>query len=208
MPDRVTRDELLESKRWLSLKDNADRLAYIALLLKADSLGNFSAEPFRLLRLWRDFGMNTEARVAKCLSELADHDLVRPYQVESRPYLHIPRFGQRTRYIKRVFPHSPWTTTEEKQAIIDNSPGAHRVRTAEVKRSEVKRSEDLTNKGSSELKQQRSGQHWREKLLKEMKGKKAKPKGDQSEETERRRAIAKALEEGDTDKARALRNEK
>src|SRR4030095_10766546 len=143
MPDRVIRDELLESKRWLSLKDNADRLAYIALLLKADSLGNFSAEPFRLLRLWRDFGINTEAQVAKCLSELADHALVRLYQVEARPYLHIPRFGQRIRYLYRVFPHSPWTTDEQKQRLMNYSPDSHltAVGRSEVKRSEVKRSE-------------------------------------------------------------------
>src|SRR3990167_1136654 len=101
MPDRIVRDELLESEKWLSLKDNADRLAFIALLLKADSLCNFSAEPFRLMRLWRDFGINTVLLVAKTMSELADHDLVRPYQVGDRLPLHIPRFGQRLRDLKR-----------------------------------------------------------------------------------------------------------
>ena len=117
MPDRVIRDELLESKRWLLLKDNADRLAYLALLLKADSFGDFSADPYRLLRLWRDFGINTDALVAKSLAELADHDLVRLYEADQKPYLHIPRFGQRLRYIKRVFPLSPWSRIEEKQHI-------------------------------------------------------------------------------------------
>lgn len=142
MPDRVIRDELLESERWISLKDNADRLAFVALLLSADSLGNFSAEPFRLMRLWRDFGINTVALVAKSLSELADHDLVRLYEVDGKPYLHIPRFRQRLRYVKRVFPPSPWTSVEQNQELANNSPDCHltvtRLSPAEGKGSEDK----------------------------------------------------------------------
>ena len=143
MPDRIIRDELLESEKWLSLKDNADRLAFIALLLKADSLGNFSAEPFRLMRLWRDFGINTISLVAKTLCELSDHDLVRPYQVSDKQLLHIPRFRQRLRYLSesRNFPISPWTTDEQKQILAKNSPDSHlsvtRHSPPEVKRSEV-----------------------------------------------------------------------
>lgn len=140
MPDRLIRDELLESERWLRLKDNADRLAFIALLLKADSYGNFSADSFRLMRLWRDFGINNEPHACKTLTELADADLVRLYEVDGKAYLHIPRFGQRARYFKRVFPISPWTI-EHKQEVANNSPVYSQVRTAEEKRSEVKRSE-------------------------------------------------------------------
>lgn len=147
MPDRIVRDELLESEKWLSLKDNADRLAFVALLLRADSLGNFSAEPFRLMRMWRDFGINSVALVAKTLSELADHDLVRLYKAEEKPLLHVPRFNQRTRYLKRVFPPSPWTSDEQKQQLKNNSPDSHPPITGlspvEVKRSEVKRSKSI-----------------------------------------------------------------
>jgi len=117
MPDRIIRDELLESERWLSLKDNTDRLAFVALLLKADSLGNFSAEPFRLMRLWRDFGINTDALVAKTVAEMVDHDLIRLYQADGKQLLHVPRFGQRLRHLKRVFPPSPWTTYKQKQQL-------------------------------------------------------------------------------------------
>ena len=126
MPDRIIRDELLESERWLSLKDNADRLAYIALLLKADSLGNYTAEKFRLMRLWRDFGISTVLLVAKTLSELSDHDLIRIYESDGKDLLHIPRFGQRnTRYIKRTYALSPWTTDEQKQQITKYSHCEH-----------------------------------------------------------------------------------
>lgn len=145
MPDRIIRDELLESNRWLSLKDNADRLAYVALLLRADSLGNFSAEPFRLMRLWRDFGINTEALVAKTLTELADHDLVRLYTADQKPLLHLPRYQQRVRYLKRIFHPSPWTTESQKQRLIKDAPDLHQSLTSlspdEVKRSEEKGSE-------------------------------------------------------------------
>lgn len=142
MPDRIIRDELLESERWLSLKDNGDRLAYIALLLKADSLGNFSAEPFRLLRLWRDFGINTQELVAKALAELADQDLVRVYESHGQRLLHIPRFGQRQRYVKRAYPVSPWNSDEEKQKVTNNSPGDSQASTGcapQKERSERKK---------------------------------------------------------------------
>ena len=150
MPDRMIRDELLESERWLRLKDNADRLAFIALLLRADSLGNFSADLFRLVRLWRDFGISTEEHAAKTLSELVDQDLVRLYEVDGVRLLHIPRFQQRVRYLTRIFPPSPWTTDEQKQKVLNKSPDYSQARTgsapAEVKRSEVKRSEEKKTK--------------------------------------------------------------
>lgn len=146
MPDRWIRDELLESERWLSLKDNSDRLAYVALLLRADSLGNFSAETFRLMRIWRDFGINTPELVCKTLSELADADLIRLYNSQEEPpasLLHIPRYRQRLRYLKRVFPPSPWTTNEEKQQLKKNSPD-YRLTVTGLSPDEVKRSEVTT----------------------------------------------------------------
>ncbi len=141
MPDRIIRDEMLESRRFCSLKDNADRLAFISLLLKADALGNFSAEPYRLMRLWRDFGVNTEALVLKTLTELADADLIRLYQADGRALLHIPRYNQSLRFISRIFPPSPWTTPEQKQRLKEKSLGEHSVSTVcapdEVKRRDV-----------------------------------------------------------------------
>jgi hypothetical protein len=117
---------LLESSRWLSLKDNADRLAYLALLLKADAFGNFTADPWRLRRLWSDFGIVNDQAVAKTLAELVDHDLVRMYTEDGNRYLHIPRYRQRLRYTKRrSAPASPWCDREENQQHAEHSPGAH-----------------------------------------------------------------------------------
>lgn len=150
MPDRVIRDELLESPRFVSLKDNADRLAYIALLLSADDLGNFDGDLFRLVRLWRDFGISTRELAAKTLSELADADLIRPYQFEGKHYLHVPRFRQRLRYMKGKFPRPPENidtcninTLQEKRQTTVRLQSGHSQSVdgrSEVKRSEVKRS--------------------------------------------------------------------
>lgn len=126
MTDRIIRDELLDSERWLTLKDNSDRLAYISLLLRADDYGNFSAEPYRLMRMWRDFGITTTILVAKCILELHDHDLIRLYEVDGKPYLHIPRFRNMRRYWSRKFPKSPFDeqTNDESNQVNTKKPAA------------------------------------------------------------------------------------
>lgn len=158
MPDRIIRDELLESERWLGLKDNGDRLAYIALLLRADANGNFDGGEHRLMRLWRDFGIGTTALVAKTLSELVDHDLVRMYEANGRTLCHIPRYRQSLRYVKRVFPASPWDAEETKQRVTEKSHGEHVAPTesahgahsrSEVKRREVKGREEKSREPRS-----------------------------------------------------------
>lgn len=122
MPDRVIRDEILESERWLSLKDVSDRMAFICLILSADDFGNFPAGTYRLARLFDGpVGECTEQRAAKILQELVEAELVVLYDV-SNPnarlgsrldpptlrYLHIPRFRQRLRFPKRHYPLPPW----------------------------------------------------------------------------------------------------
>jgi hypothetical protein len=194
VPDRLIRDEILESERWLRLKDNADRLAFIALLLKADSYGNFSADAFRLMRLWRDFGINNEPHACKTLTELADADLVRLYEVDGKAYLHIPRFGQRARYFKRVFPISPWTI-EHKQEVTNNSPVYSQVRTAEVKRSEEKRSEVDLGLSISPTRDKRNVKT----VLKNI------PEDQNQDHVERNRRLAIALASGDIELARAIK---
>lgn len=147
MPDRVIRDELLQSPRFLALKDNADRLAYIALLLSADDLGNFDADLFRLTRMWRDFGISTRELAAKTLAELADTDLVRVYSVDGKQYVHIPRYRQRLRYTVGKFPRPPAevdtckisTLQEKRQTAV--RPKTDHGQTADGRR-EVKRSEE------------------------------------------------------------------
>lgn len=125
MPDRILRSELLTSEAWLSLKSNDDRVCWMVLLLHADNMGNQPAGPHRLVHMWRSFGVDTTEKAAKIMLELADVDLVRPYQAEGKPYCHIPRFRQAMRYLGKLWPISPWTTNEEKQRIASYSRVNH-----------------------------------------------------------------------------------
>jgi len=196
MPDRIIRDELLESTKWLSLKDNADRLAYVALLLKADSLGNFSAEPQRLVRMWRDFGITTPELVAKTLMELSESDLIRLYEADGKTLLHIPRYRQRLRYLKRVFPISPWTTDEEKQRLEIKSPDS-RLSVTGLSPDEVKRSEE---KKGVEVSKYPTRQ--RQTVLVKQMPAKQEPNPDQ---IEKNRRIAQAQLSGDIELAKRIK---
>jgi hypothetical protein len=176
MPDRVIRDELLQSPRFLALKDNADRLAYIALLLSADDLGNFDADLFRLMRLWRDFGISTRELAAKTLAELADTDLVRVYSVDGRQYVHLPRYRQRLRYTVGKFPRPPAEVDTCKISMLQEKrqtaarPKTDFGQTADGRR-EVKRSEEkYTQRAREPLPVDNSA------------GRRPKPDGDKSPE--------------------------
>jgi hypothetical protein len=102
------RKGLTESERWLTLKDNADRLAYVWLLLHVDDYANYSAERYRLMRAWRDFGITTIELVAKTLTELQDHDMIGLYDVDGRPFLHLMRFYNTKQWWTRSYPQSPF----------------------------------------------------------------------------------------------------
>lgn len=110
---RVVRKGLLESERWLTLKDNADRLAYLSILLSCDDYGNYSAERYRLMRMWRDFGITSVELVAKCLAELQSHDMIGLYEVDGRPFLHVFRLFNSKQWWWRSFPQSPFPDDED-----------------------------------------------------------------------------------------------
>ena len=148
MPDRIVRDELLRSHRYVSLPTDTDRLLFIHLLLSADSLGNAEATGTALsLMMARPID---DILAAKLLAHLADCDLVRLYEVNEKRYVHIPRFRQRLRYLRGKHPRPPdkMECREIKELIekvgprSDYSRTTVRLQSAEVKRSEVKRSEE------------------------------------------------------------------
>ena len=152
MPDRIVRDELLESDRWLNVPRNTHRLAFVCLLLQADALGNMEGSDGRLWRLWRDtLKLDARTAIAEILEALLSQDLIRLYEADGKRLIHIPRYRQRLRYLGNVSPPSPWTTEEQKQRLEKKSPGASQALTgrapAEVKRREVevKRSEEKKN---------------------------------------------------------------
>lgn len=113
MPDRIIRDELLESDRWLDLPTDSHRLIYIALLMRADDYGNIEGGPRRLFRWMHGFTqIKAEADSIKVMSDLQDSDLVRRYEVEGKEYWHLPRFRNSRWYWVRKCPKSPFQEEE------------------------------------------------------------------------------------------------
>lgn len=148
MPDRIVRDELLRSHRYVTLSSDTSRLLFIHLVLSADSLGNAEATTTSLGII---MGRPVDAETAsKWLTELADVDLIRVYEAQGKRYVHIPRFRQRLRYLHGKHPRPPENIecNELKDLLqkvglqSDHSRTTVRPQSAEVKRSEVKRSEE------------------------------------------------------------------
>lgn len=119
----MVREGLLHSDRWLGLPDNTARVCFVACLLNGDDRGNMEASSGRLVRLWRDFGVDSTAKANSTLQLLCDCDLVRCYDVGSKRYIHIPRFRQRLRYIKNACPPSPWCNAVTKQQDSQKKDG-------------------------------------------------------------------------------------
>lgn len=111
MPSRMIRDALLNSDRFLSLPDNTARMCFVASMLHADDRGNAEASTGSLVRMWRDFGVDANAKAEDTAQFLSDKDLIRLYESDGKRYMHIPRFGQRMRSFKRACPASPWCET-------------------------------------------------------------------------------------------------
>ena len=109
MPDRVIRDELLDSDRWLGLGHDTERLAFICLLLRCDDFGNLEGG---LPRIWRFLcavtQIKTKEHAAAILEHLSDADLIRMYAVDNRELIHIPRLRPHRQYLVRRVPPSPW----------------------------------------------------------------------------------------------------
>jgi len=140
MPDRIIRDELLRSHRYVTLSSDTCRLLFVHLILCADSLGNAEATTTSLtLTMMRSID---ETTAAKLVAELADADLIRVYESGSKRYVHIPRFRQRLRYIKGKHPRPPAAIecNEMKELLRKARPPSDRGPTT-VGRSEEKRSE-------------------------------------------------------------------
>lgn len=107
--DRLIRSELYESERFLDLASDTARLIFVALLCEADDFGNLRGGERRLYRWAHGFAtVKDPADVIRIFSELCDHDLIRRYVVDSKPYFHIPRFRNQRTYAVRHCPPSPW----------------------------------------------------------------------------------------------------
>lgn len=114
MPDRVIRDELLDSDRWLSLPSDTDRLCYVGLLLRCDDFGNLEGGDRRLARFLSTFtAIRSDGNATVTLAHLVDADLIRGYQVDGRQFWHLPRLRTHRSYLVRKVPPSPWCNADE-----------------------------------------------------------------------------------------------
>lgn len=124
MPDRIIRDEILQSVRWGDLPTDTHRLVFVALVLRADDYGNIEGGPRRLYRWMVSFTqIKSEADSIKIMSDLQDADLIRRYEVESREFWHMPRFRNSRRYWSRNCPPSPYKEQQRiqtKQEVTEN----------------------------------------------------------------------------------------
>src|SRR3989337_3026267 len=116
MPNRVIREDLFESDRWLDLHTDSARLMFIVILLLVDDFGNLEGGRRLQRRALSTTQIKDLPTVLKVLSELQDADLIRRYEVDGREYWHVPRFKNLRTYWSRKFPRSPWCG-ERKSAI-------------------------------------------------------------------------------------------
>jgi hypothetical protein len=139
MPDRIIRDELLESDRWLDLPTDASRLAFVGFLLVCDDFGNLEGGPRRLFRLLHKFTqIKTEEASAAIVDALMACDLVRRYEAEGRELFHIPRFRTHRNYRVRRYPASPWCLDDlalGKHVMIRKQGLAKNIVTTSLRRS-------------------------------------------------------------------------
>ncbi len=113
MPDRILRDELWGSDRFLDLPSDTHRLAFIRLVNVADDFGNLEGGGRRIYRMLHSgTQVKTPEHCAGILGGLVECDLLRRYEVEGREFFHIPRFGQHRNYRVRKVPPSPWCDAE------------------------------------------------------------------------------------------------
>lgn len=105
MGDKLMRDEMLRSHRYQSTSNDTTKLLFVHLVLSSDSLSNAEATT-TALSIIMGRAISEEA-ASTMLDELAGKDLLRPYIVDGKRYVHIPRSRQRIRYLHGKHPRPP-----------------------------------------------------------------------------------------------------
>lgn len=91
-----------------SLSCEAERF-FLRLCLVADDYGRFDARPQVLKSALFPLGETLRSTdIAAWLAECEKAGLVRCYEVDSKPYVVIPKFRQRLRAHRARFPQPPW----------------------------------------------------------------------------------------------------
>jgi len=146
MPDRLIRDELLNSERYWSVSDEA-KLLYIHLILSADDTARYSGKNFTLrTRCFSGRGMESN-RMEILLTELVDQDLIRLYFVNDERFIFIPRFKQRLRFVNSKYPKPPNEINDIviKKTDLSQTKDSPKTDSSQQKRREEKRSNTYTS---------------------------------------------------------------
>lgn len=93
MPNRVIRESMLDSSRYLSVSPYA-RLLYMQLLLLADDFGCLSVEYPFIGRRCFDI-RPPDGELDELINQLVDADLIRLYKYRQQRFAFVPRFRQR-----------------------------------------------------------------------------------------------------------------
>ena len=96
MPNRILRASIWASDRFLELPDNTHRICYLRCISEADDFGNLEATDGALVRLWRDFGVDSTAKALTILKHLVGAELLAVYESNSKRYIRVPRFSSRS----------------------------------------------------------------------------------------------------------------
>jgi len=105
MPNRIVRDSLLDSERYLGLTHHVERVLFFELLLLADDYGIVPlGNAFLTRRTTACSGLSPEQTI-KVVMALTDADLIRAYHSDSGSrFAYIPRFGNSPRALKPKWP--------------------------------------------------------------------------------------------------------
>lgn len=121
MPNRILRDDLLDSDRIASAGELAVML-WVRLVLVADDFGRFDGRITKICRkCWPAGGDPGEAEVRTRLQALVQAHLVVMYDADGKTFLFIPNFRQRTRADRSKYPPPPADGAQP----VDNSVSEH-----------------------------------------------------------------------------------
>ena len=162
MPSRVIREGLIDSEHILAAGEAAEVL-FLRLILVADDYGRFDGRlPVICRRCWPIGGM-TDEEVEKRLTALVKNGLVERYEVDGKPFIQIPNFGQRTRAMKSKFPAPNGSHDENDGQPSGNwrSPDSQPTGSRERSRSRISESDSVARARqlSTETVDKSAGEH-------------------------------------------------
>jgi hypothetical protein len=143
VPNRIIRDSILDSERYLSLTHHVERLLFYELILLADDYGLVPLGQAFLARRTTACGGMSGEQCLKVISALADVDLIRVFNSQSGSrFAYMPRFGNSPRSAKPKWPIPPDAIggneiKDLQQKRIANAKHMHSARIANAPETET-----------------------------------------------------------------------